>query len=114
VSGLNLATPDARHRRPLKITLYLPSVKKQRPCQKAKCRQVSDASPWWRDSGHSKGLFAFLTCSYGNGGTKSSKKCRNVTVPPIIMVVRKAFFDVVHSLKDQSKNRRKPDGKFTR
>jgi len=64
---------------------------------------VSDASPWWRDSGHSKGLFAFLTCSYGNGGTKSSKKCRNVTVPPIIMVVRKAFFDVGHSLKDQSK-----------
>jgi len=57
-------------------------------------------------------VFAFLTFSYGNGGTKSSKKCLNVTDPPIIMIVRKAFFDVGHPLKDQSKNRRKLDGKF--
>ena len=38
---------------------------------------------------------------YGNGGTKFSKKCWNVTDPPIITVVRKASFDLVHSLKDQ-------------
>jgi hypothetical protein len=31
----------------------------------------------------------------------------NITDPPIITVVGKAFFDVGHSLKDQSKNRRK-------
>jgi hypothetical protein len=72
VSGLNLATPDARHRRPLK----------------------------------------FFIPSYGNGGTKSSKRCWNITDPPIIMAVRKAFFDVGHPLKYQSKNRRKLDGKF--
>jgi len=39
---------------------------------------------------------------YGNGGTKFSKKSWNVTDPPIITVVRKASFDVVHSLKDQT------------
>jgi hypothetical protein len=44
----------------------------------------------WRDSGHSKGYLHFSTFSYGNGGTKSSKKCWNVTDPPIIMVVCKA------------------------
>ena len=31
----------------------------------------------WRDSGHSKGYLHFSTFSYGNGGTKSSKKCWN-------------------------------------
>jgi hypothetical protein len=61
-----------------------------------------------------QGVFAFLTFSYGNGRTKSSKKCWNVTDPPIMMVVRKAFFDVGRSLKDESKNRRKLDGKFRR
>ena len=48
----------------------------------------------WRDSGHSKGYLHFSTFPYGNGGTKFSKKCWNVTDPPIIMVVCKAFFDV--------------------
>jgi hypothetical protein len=33
VSGLNLATPDARHRRPLKFLLYHQSVKRQRTAQ---------------------------------------------------------------------------------
>jgi hypothetical protein len=37
--------------------------------------------------------------------TSSAKKV-NVTDPPIITVVGKAFFDIGHSLKDQSKNRR--------
>ncbi|PYK15995.1 MAG: hypothetical protein DME64_04680 [Verrucomicrobia bacterium] len=36
LSGLNLATPDARHRRPLKFLLYQPTVKKQPSCQKGK------------------------------------------------------------------------------
>jgi hypothetical protein len=35
--------------------------------------------------------------------TSSAKKL-NVTNPPIITVVGKAFFDTGHSLKDQSKN----------
>ena len=38
--------------------------------------------------------------------TSSARKL-NVTAPPIITVVGKAFFDIGHSLKDQSKNRRK-------
>jgi len=38
--------------------------------------------------------------------TSSAKKL-NVTNPPIITVVGKTFFDIGHSLKDQSKNRRK-------
>ena len=38
--------------------------------------------------------------------TSSAKKL-NVTDPPIITVIGKAFFDIGHSLKDQSKNRRK-------
>ena len=38
--------------------------------------------------------------------TSSAKKL-NVANPPIITVVGKAFFDIGHSLKDQSKNRRK-------
>jgi hypothetical protein len=38
--------------------------------------------------------------------TSSAKKL-NVTNPPIITVVGKAFFDIRHSLKDQSKNRRR-------
>jgi hypothetical protein len=37
--------------------------------------------------------------------TSSAKKL-NVTDPPIITVVGKAFFDVGHSLKDQKSNRR--------
>jgi hypothetical protein len=42
--------------------------------------------------------------------TSSAKKL-NVTNPPIITVVGRAFFDIGHSLKDQSKNRRthRPD-----
>jgi len=38
--------------------------------------------------------------------TSSAKKL-NVTNPPIITVVGKAFFDIGHSLKDQSQNRRR-------
>jgi len=37
--------------------------------------------------------------------TSSSKKL-NITDPPIITVVGKAFFDIGHSLKDQKSNRR--------
>jgi len=37
--------------------------------------------------------------------TSSAKKL-NVTDPPIITVIGNAFFDIGHSLKDQSKNRR--------
>jgi hypothetical protein len=37
--------------------------------------------------------------------TSSAKKL-NVTSPPIVTVVGKAFFDVGHSLKDQKLNRR--------
>ena len=38
--------------------------------------------------------------------TGSARKL-NVANPPIITVVGRAFFDIGHSLKDQSKNRRK-------
>ena len=38
--------------------------------------------------------------------TSSARKL-NVANPPIITVVGRAFFDIGHSLKDQSKNRRK-------
>ena len=38
--------------------------------------------------------------------TSSARKL-NVTNPPIITVVGKAFFDIGHSLKDQSQNRRR-------
>jgi hypothetical protein len=37
--------------------------------------------------------------------TSSAKKL-NVTNPPIVTVVGKAFFDIGHSLKDQKANRR--------
>jgi hypothetical protein len=58
---------------------------------------VSDASPSWRDSGHSKGYLHFSPFPTETAERKSSKKCRNVTDPTITMVVRKAFFDVGHS-----------------
>jgi len=61
---------------------------------------VSDASPSWRDSGHSKGYLHFSPFPTETAERKSSKKCWNVTDPPITMVVRKAFFDVGHSLKN--------------
>jgi len=38
--------------------------------------------------------------------TSSARKL-NVTNPPIITVIGRAFFDIGHSLKDQSKNRRR-------
>jgi hypothetical protein len=76
-------------------------------------QEVSDASPSWRDSGDSKGYLHFSPFPTETAERKSSKKCWNVTDPTITMVVRKAFFDVGHSLKDHSKNRRKLDGKFT-
>jgi hypothetical protein len=107
VSGLNLATPDARHRRPLKFFLYHLSVKTTlMPKGEIVVQEVSDASPSWRDSGHSKGYLHSLPFPTETAERKSSKKCWNVTDPPIIMVVRKAFFDVGHSLKDQRSNRR--------
>jgi hypothetical protein len=59
-----------------------------------------------------QGVFAFLTFPTETAEGKSSEKCGNVINSPIITVVRKAFFDVGHPLKDQSKNRRKLDGKF--
>jgi hypothetical protein len=37
--------------------------------------------------------------------TRSTKRLK-VIKPPIITVIGKAFFDIGHSLKDQSKNRR--------
>jgi hypothetical protein len=69
-------------------------------------QEVSDASPSWRDSGHSKGYLHSLPFPTETAERKSSKKCWNVNDPPIIMVVRKAFFDVGHPLKDQRSNRR--------
>src|SRR5207248_4649622 len=75
--------------------LYHPSVKKQRPCscQKPRCRSRSVRHQSVVSGRRAfQGVFAFLTFSYGNGGTKSSKKCWNVTDPPILMVVRRALF----------------------
>src|SRR5205823_7206774 len=62
--------------------LYHPSVKKQRPCscQKPRCRSRSVRHQSVVSGRRAfQGVFAFLTFSYGNGGTKSSKKCWNVT-----------------------------------
>jgi hypothetical protein len=94
---------------------FIPSkCKKAKPTPKGEVpfQEVSDASPSWRDSGHSKGYLHFSPFPTETAERKSSKKCGNVINPPIIMVVRKAFFDVGHPLKYQSKNRRKLDGKF--
>jgi len=47
------------------------------------------------------------SCEIRNTFHTSSAKKLNVTDPPIITVIGKTFFDIGHSLKDQSKNRRK-------
>ena len=54
-----------------------------------------------------------------DNNTQKGGRFRNIQIsvigrPELTVRVRKGFFDVGHSLKDQSKNRRKPDGKFTR
>jgi hypothetical protein len=115
VSGLNLATPDARHRRPLKF--FIPS----------KCKKATPVP---------KGEMSFKKCptSVRRGATLGIprgicishlflRKRPNEVLEKMLerhrsaessLVVRKAFFDLGRSLKDQSKNRRKLDGKFRR
>jgi hypothetical protein len=60
-------------------------------------------------------VFPFLTCYYGNGGTKVSKKAERrlslsstlkLDQAPVVTVIGKAFWDIGHAPKDQS-NRRK-------
>jgi len=59
-------------------------------------------------------VFPFLTCYYGNGGTKVSKKAEQrlslsstlkLDQAPVVTVTGKAFWDIGHAPKDQSNRR---------
>lgn len=104
LSGLSLATPDARHRRPLKFFLYHSSVKKQRPCQEAKCRSrsVLRLSVMGATRGTPKYCIShlFLRKRRNEVLEKTLKRTDSL----IITVTGKAFFDVGHSFKDQRLN----------
>ena len=70
--------------RPMRVIVarsnsFIPSKCKTTPVPKGRnvVQEKSEISPSWRDSQAFQGVFAFLTFSYGNGGTKSSKKWRN-------------------------------------
>jgi hypothetical protein len=75
-------------------------------------QEVSDASPSWRDSGHSKGYLHSLPFPTETAERKSSKNAATSLIRRSSWLSAKPFFDVGHPLKDQSKNRRKLDGKF--
>jgi hypothetical protein len=64
LSGFNLATPDARHRRPLKFIFYHQSVKTQRTVPRA-YSQLGFVLHWLSGWG-----VLFVTVFYGNGRTK--------------------------------------------
>ena len=88
-------------------SLYHPSVKNNaRAKRRNVVQEMSDVSPSWRDSGHSKGYLHFSAFSTETAERSSRKNAGTSLIRRSSWLSAKASFDVGHSLKDQKLNRR--------